>query len=177
MAIPLGVTSDSNWVRYSFFEKVFLETLNDHAPLKQKTIRVNYALYMSKTLRKAMIHRSQLETKYRKQPTDINSERYRQQKIFCSKLFKQERRIYYSNLDLKQFTGSKTFWQNMNLFLETKIRSPKKLHWWVTIKFFPMILKLPKNLTSFLKRQLIIWIYLLMKIWCFPLRIYLIQFR
>ena len=54
---------------YSSFEKVFLETLNDHAPLKQKTIRANHVPYMTKTLRKAMMHRSQLETKYRKQPT------------------------------------------------------------------------------------------------------------
>ena len=37
---------------YSSFEKVFLETLNDHAPLKQKTIRANHALYMEKLLGK-----------------------------------------------------------------------------------------------------------------------------
>ena len=61
---------------YSSLEKVFLETPNDHAPLNQKTISANHALYMTtKPFRKAMMHRSQLETKYRKQPTDINSER------------------------------------------------------------------------------------------------------
>ena len=81
MAIPLGMPSDSNWVRYrhiasySSFEKVFSETLNDHAPLKQKTTRGNHTPYIMKTLRKAMMHRSQFETKYRKQPTDINSVR------------------------------------------------------------------------------------------------------
>ena len=74
---------------YSSFDKVFLETLNDQALLKQKTIRVNHAPYMAKTLKKAMMQRSQLETKYRKQPTDINSERYRKQNSFCSKLFKK----------------------------------------------------------------------------------------
>ena len=74
------------------FGKVLLETLNDHGPLKQKTICVNHAPYMMKTLRKAMIHRSQLETKYRKQPTDINSEHYRKQNNFCSKLYKKTRR-------------------------------------------------------------------------------------
>ena len=57
---------------YSSFKKVFFETLNDHAPLKQKTIRANHAPYMTKTHRKAMMDRSQLETKYRKQPTDIS---------------------------------------------------------------------------------------------------------
>ena len=33
---------------YSYFEKMFLETLNDHASLKQETIRANHALYMEK---------------------------------------------------------------------------------------------------------------------------------
>ena len=79
---------------YSSFKKVFLETLNDHAPLKQKTARANHALHMMKTLRKAMTHRTQLETKYRKQPTDINSERYRKQKNFCSKLKKKNGRNF-----------------------------------------------------------------------------------
>ena len=69
---------------YSSFEKVFLETLNDHAHLKQKTIHANHAPYMTITPRKAMIHRSQLETKYRKQPRDINSERYRKKRIFAA---------------------------------------------------------------------------------------------
>ena len=106
---------------------MFLETLNDHAPLKQKTIRANHAPYVTKTLRKAMMHRSQLETKYRKQPTDINSERYRKQKNFCSKLYKKERKKYYSHLDLKQFTDNKTFWQNMKPFLSDKNKATEKI--------------------------------------------------
>ena len=110
---------------YSSFEKVFLETLNDHAPLKQKTIRANHALYMMKTLRKAMMHRSQLETKYRKQPTDINSERYRKQKNFCSKLNKKERKKFYSNIHLMQLTDNKAFWQNMKPFLSDKNKDDK----------------------------------------------------
>ena len=105
---------------YSSFEKVFLETINDHASLDQKTIRANHAPYMTKTLWKAMMHISQLETKYRKQPTDINSECYRKQKNFCSKLYKKEQKKYYSNLDLEQFTNNKTFWQNMKPFLSDK---------------------------------------------------------
>ena len=99
------------------------------------------------------MHRSQLETKYRKQPTDINSERYRKQKNFCSKLYKKERKKYYSNLDLKQFTDNKPFWQNIEPFLSDKNEFSNCS---VTIKSFLMILKLLENLTSSLKTQLII---------------------
>ena len=82
---------------------------------------------MKKTLRKAMMHRSLLETKYRKQPTDINPERYRKQKKFCSKLNKKERKKYYSYLDLKQFNDNKTFWQNMKPFLSDKNKATGKI--------------------------------------------------
>ena len=40
---------------YIKFEEVFLETLNKHAPVKQKTIRGNHAPYMTKGLRKAIM--------------------------------------------------------------------------------------------------------------------------
>ena len=43
---------------YIKFEEVFLETLNKHAPVKQKTIRGNHAPYMTKGLRKAIMRRS-----------------------------------------------------------------------------------------------------------------------
>ena len=101
-----------------------------------------------------MMNRSQLETKYRKQPTDINSERYRRQKNFCSKLYKKERKKYYSRLDLKQFTDNKMFWQNMKPFLSDKNKATEKVKLVSDDKL--MTLKLLKNLTSFLKMQLII---------------------
>ena len=51
----------------------------------KNTIRANHAPYMAKTLGKAMMQRRQLETKYRKQLTDINSKRYRKENNFCIK--------------------------------------------------------------------------------------------
>ena len=65
---------------YIKFEEGFLETLNKHAPVKQKTIRGNHAPYMTKGLRKAIMRRSELETKYPKH-RDIQSLReYKKQK-------------------------------------------------------------------------------------------------
>ena len=46
---------------YEFFEKVFLDTLNKHAPLKKKSVRANHAPYVTKTLRKAVMRRSNLQ--------------------------------------------------------------------------------------------------------------------
>ena len=46
--------------KYETFEEEFLEVLNNHAPLKKKFIRVNHAPYFTKSLRKAIMKRSQL---------------------------------------------------------------------------------------------------------------------
>ena len=136
---------------YSYFEEVFLETLNDHAPLKQKSIRANHVPHMTKTLKKAMRHRSQLETKYRKQPTAINSERYRKQNNFCNKLYKKERKKYYSHLDLKQVTDNKTFWQNMKPFLSDKNKATEKITLVSDDKIFSEDLEIAEKFNKFFK--------------------------
>ena len=48
---------------YSDFEKKFIDTLNKHAPKKIKTFRGNQKPHINKTLRKAIMKRSQLKTK------------------------------------------------------------------------------------------------------------------
>ena len=51
---------------YGMFEKVFLEVLELHAPQKQKYLRANEVPYMTRSLRKAIMRRSQLESKFLK---------------------------------------------------------------------------------------------------------------
>ena len=51
---------------YESFETNFIEVLSKHALLRKKFLRANHALYITKTLRKAIMRRSQLETKYHK---------------------------------------------------------------------------------------------------------------
>ena len=54
---------------YEFFEKVFLDTLYKHVPLKKKSVRANHAPNVTKTLRKAIMSRSSLQTIYFKKRT------------------------------------------------------------------------------------------------------------
>ena len=57
---------------YKHFEQIFLETLNVHAPIKKKLLRANHVPYMTKALRKAIMKRSELESKYVKNKTNEN---------------------------------------------------------------------------------------------------------
>ena len=86
---------------YESFETTFIEVLKKHAPLKKKLLRTNHAPYITKTLRRAVMLRSQLETKYLKSKTQTDLELYKNHKNFCSKLYKRERRKYFDSLDMK----------------------------------------------------------------------------
>ena len=55
---------------YKNFEQIFLEVVNTHAPIKRKLLRANHAPYMTKALRKALMKRSKLESKYVKNKTN-----------------------------------------------------------------------------------------------------------
>ena len=75
------------------FETTFIEKLNDHAPLRKKFLRANHAPYMTKTLRKVIMRRSQLESKYLKTQTQTDLTLYKKHKHFCSKLKGKEENI------------------------------------------------------------------------------------
>ena len=96
---------------YEKFENIFLSTLNLHAPLKKKIIRANHAPYMTKALRKAIMRRSQLQSKYYKTRNLTDYESFKKQRNYVSKMYKKERKKFYSNLDLKSVLDNKTFWK------------------------------------------------------------------
>ena len=77
---------------YDHSENIFLEILNVHAPVKKKFFRANHAPCMTKALRKAIMKRSELKSKYFKNQTVHDFELYKKQKNHCSKLYKKKER-------------------------------------------------------------------------------------
>ena len=97
---------------YDSFETTFIEVLNKHAPLKEKLLRANHAPYITKTLGKATMCRSQLETKCLKSKTQTDLKLYKKHRNVCNKLYKRERRKYYKSLDMKNVLDSKKILEN-----------------------------------------------------------------
>ena len=94
---------------YGLLEEVFVGVLNKHAPYKKKLIRANHKPYMTKALRKAIMRRSHLENKFYKNRTVENYREFKRQKNYCNRLYKRERRRYYSLLNLKILPVTKNF--------------------------------------------------------------------
>ena len=105
---------------YTKLEVGSLEVLNAHAPLKKRLVCANEVSYMTKALRKAIANRSRLENKYYRDRSEESFSLYKKQKNFCSRLYKKERKNYYSNLDVKKVTDNKKFWKTAKPFLSDK---------------------------------------------------------
>ena len=57
---------NNNITGYSHFQNVFLEILHKHAPITKKILRFNANPFMTKALRKAIMHRSKLKNIFHK---------------------------------------------------------------------------------------------------------------
>ena len=103
---------------YGSFEESVINTLNKHAPLKKKIVRANELPDMTKNLRKAIATRSRLENRYYK--SIENKLAYKKQRNFCSRLYKKERKVYYTKLNINNITDNRKFWKTMKPFFSDK---------------------------------------------------------
>ena len=82
----------------------------------KKVLRANQPPYMIKTLRKVIMKRSELQTKYFKNKSQNNYLLFEKRRNFWSKLYKKEKKKYDA-LDIKNITGDKQFSKTIKPFL------------------------------------------------------------
>ena len=98
---------------YEMFENIFLSILNKHAPQKTKVIRANDKPFMTKALRKAIMRRSALKNKFYKTGSPDIGKAYKTQRNYTRRLLKKEKKRYFHNLDIKNYTDNKKFWKTV----------------------------------------------------------------
>ena len=106
--------------KYNSFDDAFLSVFNNYAPYKKKVIRANHKPYVTKQLRKGIMRRSYLKNKFHKTRSAENGRAYKKQKNYCNRLYKRERRKFYSQLNLNNITDNKKFWRTVNPFFSNK---------------------------------------------------------
>ena len=113
-------------VDYETFERVFIALLDLHAPMKEKYMRANKSPFMNKSLHKAVMTRSRLRNKFLKNPSNANKMNYTKYRIYCTGLFKKEKKSFYDNLDTKSITDNRKFWKTVKpLFSDKHITNNK----------------------------------------------------
>ena len=68
---------------------------------------------MTNDLRKAIMNRSRLLNKFRKENTEQNKWAYKKQRNLCVKLLKRAKKTFYNTLDVKKISDNKTFWKTI----------------------------------------------------------------
>ena len=97
--------------------------MNKHAPMKQKYLRANQGIFMTKDLHKTIMKRSRLRNKFLPDRTDISREEYKKQRNLCVSLLKQAKKDHFANLDIKSVTDNKKFWQTVKPLFSNKVKA------------------------------------------------------
>ena len=84
--------------------------------MKRKLLRANHSLYISKSLRKVIMRRSHLEKVCCKNKSEKSSKAYKEQKNFCSRQYKKERKRFLNNLNPSFVIYYKLFWKAIKPF-------------------------------------------------------------
>ena len=100
---------DINNAELKEFNEIFLKVLDKHAPRKQKYIRANNSNYITKALRKEIMHRSRLRNKFLRERTKESKVAYNKQRNICVSLLRKSKRDYFANLDTKIMKGIGNF--------------------------------------------------------------------
>ena len=108
------------------FKFIVNNLLESHAAMEEKYIRRNQAPFMNKSVRKAVMVRTQLLNKFRKENSFINELAYKRQRNFCTKLIKKTKMNFYNNLNVNKITNNKSFWKTVKpSFTEKTLKDEK----------------------------------------------------
>ena len=105
-----------------FFFKICLEVLSKHESRKIKYIRGNNKLFMTREQSKAFMQRSRMPNNILSNPSEEHKLYYRNQIVFCVSLLRKTKRQYISNLNEKDVTDNKTFWQTVKPLLSNNVK-------------------------------------------------------
>lgn len=65
---------------------------------------------MTKALRKAIMRRSALQNTYYRDKLPEIGKAFKKQRTYTNRLLKREKKKYFANLNMKNFTDNKNFW-------------------------------------------------------------------
>ena len=100
------------------FESLYLDIVNEHAPLKNFHVRGNQVPFMTEQWRKAIRHRNKLWKKFTHDRTDAHYALYKEQRNKCTSLRRKAIKAYF--LRKSETANPNDFWNTYRPFLQSK---------------------------------------------------------
>ena len=98
------------------------KVLYRYAPIKNKFVRANDGPFMTKELRKAIMHRSKLKNKYNRNKTNENWNAFEQQRNKCVAILRSSKLIYYRNLGTQNLADNRNNWKTVKPVLADRVQ-------------------------------------------------------
>ena len=106
---------------YSCLQNIFIAFLNKHAPIKKKIMSFNNNPFMSKALRKAIMHRSKVKNINNNYRTEDNWASYKKQRNFSINLLRRTKTECFQKLNVKDLSDNRKCWKTIKPLLVIKV--------------------------------------------------------
>ena len=83
--------------------------------------------YISKVLRKAIMHKSKLKKTKNKKRADVNFANYKKLQNFCVTLLRRTKKDHFQNLNAKDLSDNKKFWKIFTPYFSNKRLNSNKM--------------------------------------------------
>ena len=94
--------------------------MNYQALLRQKSVRGNHALFMTKELRKAIMTQSKIKNSYVRWPSLENFVAYKKAKNKCKSLTRKTKRKFFKEAAKRGIMSIRTYWKTLKPCLTNK---------------------------------------------------------
>ena len=88
--------------------------------MNKKYLRANHATFMTEEVRKAIMIRSKLRTRFLQDKNEQSRNEYREQRNWCVALVRRAKQQYFSSLDLSLIADNKNFGKQSNDSFQTR---------------------------------------------------------
>ena len=82
---------------------------------------------MSKTLRKAIIKRSNLRNTFNKKRSSENCQNFKRQRNICSNILRTTKKTFFETLDINEITDNRKFWETAKPFFTDKCKTSNNI--------------------------------------------------
>ena len=112
----------SSKMNFDSMNMAMVKVLDQHALIKKKYIRANDVKFMKKELKKAIMHQSKLKSKFNRNRTDDNWNKYKQQRNKCVAMIRRTKLHYYKLLDTHDLADNRSFWKTIKPIFTDEIQ-------------------------------------------------------
>ena len=114
-------------LKFESFKNIVDKILEKHAPMKKRFVRANQVPFVDKKISKEIMKRSRLRNKFLHSKSDIDRKAYNKQRNICVTLIRQEKKNFYSNLNMRDVIDNKMFWKKVRPLFTDKIQTKSKI--------------------------------------------------